>query len=267
MNHSPSILILLILSIILLSCSNGINKKSDDLKDSVNAETGKKLEGNNHVEDKIYFRATGTEPFWGMEISENTIKLTTIGDSIITPHTHPIHAMDANVKMYKIQTESLGMTVQIVQSECANAMSGKISPYKVTIDYRENIDEKLTTLLGCGDYITDYRLHDIWVLEKMNGKDIREEDISKEFPMLEINSTTNKFVGFAGCNRINGSLFSEKELIRFTDIATTEMMCDAFDIESEFLKALQSTTGYKIENNRLTLSNPDKKLLIFKKID
>ncbi|WP_257670900.1 META domain-containing protein [Parapedobacter tibetensis] len=263
---------LFFLSIILLSCNNKIANKNNDvlktsLKDSANIETTKGLKNNNQVSNDVYFRATGTEPFWGLEISESLIKLTTIGDSTMTPHTFPVRAMDANVKMYKIQTESNEMTIQIVQSECTNAMSGKVSPYTVTIAYKKNTDEKLTTWQGCGHYITDYRLHDIWVLEKINGNDITKEDFSKEFPIMEINSTTSKFIGFAGCNRMNGSLFSEKELLRFTNIATTKMMCEPANKESEFLKALQSSTTYKIANNRLTLSNPDRELLIFKKID
>src|SRR5690554_5065685 len=263
---------LFFLSIILQSCSTKIRNINNDvlktgLKDSTNIETAKGLETNNHISNNVYFKATGTEPFWGLEISESLIKLTIIGDSIVTPHTVPVHAMDANVKMYRIQTESNEITIQITQSDCSNAMSGKVLPYTVTIEYRKNTDKKLTTLQGCGHYITDYRLHDIWVLMKINGSDISKENFSQEFPTMEINSVTNTFLGFAGCNRMNGSLFPEKELLRFTNIATTKMMCGPANKEPEFLKALQSTTTYKIENNRLILSNSGNELLIFKKID
>ncbi|MCX2681673.1 META domain-containing protein [Galbibacter sp. EGI 63066] len=262
---------LFLLSIILLSCNNKAKKSNDVLKtsssDSVGVEPTTSLKNNNQVSNDIYFKASGNEPFWGLEISENGIKLTTIGDSIVTPHTAAVRAMDANVKMYKVQTESNEMTIQIMESECTDTMSGAVSPYTVTIDYRKNTDEELTTLHGCGRYITDYRLHDIWVLEKINGNDITKEDFSKELPTMEINSTANTFSGFAGCNRMNGSLFSEKELLRFTNIATTKMMCEPANKEPEFIKALQSGTTYKIANNRLMLSNPEGELLVFKKID
>ena len=46
------------------------------------------------------------------------------------------------------------------------------------------------------------------------------------------------------------------------------MACPKMDTESEFLIALQSSTRYKVENNRLYLSNgSEENLLIFKKID
>lgn len=259
------------LSFVMLSCADKTKQKSgqeptaEKRPDSIQTPHNLKSESENT--DAIYFRASGTEPFWGLELSENQIKLTTIGDSIVTPHTLPVTAMDTNMKMYKLQTESAEMIVQIVESECTNAMSGKVSPYTVNINYRQNSDEAFTIVEGCGDYITDYRLHDIWVLEELNGEKITPKDFSNEFPAMEINSTTNKFSGFAGCNQMNGSLFYEKGLLYFTNIATTKMMCEPANKEAVFLKALQSSTTYTIGNNRLTLSNPDGVLLIFKKID
>lgn len=258
---------LFFISVVLSSCNNKVKAPivTTSTTDTIALENNK-IEIDHKTVD-VYFKATGTEPFWGLELSDHQIKLNTIGDSIIMPNVAPVRAMDANVKLYKIQTESHDMTIQIAQSECTNAMSGKVSAYTVTIDYKSNTHKNPTTLQGCGDYITDYRLHDIWVLEQMNGNTVTTSDFSKDLPSMEINSTTNKFSGFAGCNRMGGSLFFEKGLLRFTNIITTEMLCEPTNKEDAFLKALQSTTTYVIGNNRLTLSNPDGELLIFKKID
>lgn len=102
-----------------------------------------------------YFKASGTGPFWSLDLSEDFIKLTTMSDSIKTPHTLPIRAMDANVKQYKIHTEAVEMGIQIVHSECTNARSGMKSSYTVSIDYKKNADEMATTVQGCGGYSTD----------------------------------------------------------------------------------------------------------------
>ena len=83
---------------------------------------------------------------------------------------------------------------------------------------------------------------------------------------MEIYASTN-ILGFAGCNQMNGSLFFEKGLLRFSNIATTRMMCEPHNKENEFLKALQSTTTYKLENNRLWLSNPSGLQLVLRKVD
>jgi heat shock protein HslJ len=44
-------------------------------------------------------------------------------------------------------------------------------------------------------------------------------------------------------------------------------MCPASNIETDFLKALQSTTTFKIENNSLILTNPNDVKLVFNKGD
>ncbi|MBU2902936.1 META domain-containing protein [Maribacter dokdonensis] len=259
---------------ILLSVSSCADKKS--AKKNNNA-TVKEMVSDTTLQTKAslvnktvsdnYFKASGTEPFWSLTISKKMIKLKTIGDSIMTPHTIPTNAKDSNVKQYSLQTEMVKMNIQINQTECINAMSGMASPYSVNIEFMKGIETEFTKLEGCGEYITDYRLYDIWVLEKLNGNEVAKESFKKDLPLMEINSASNSFTGYAGCNRMNGKLFSEEGVLRFTNIITTKIMCEPTNNEPEFLKALQKSTTYKIDNNRLTLSNTEGELLIFKKID
>ena len=260
------------LLLLCISCSVKTKNKTEHKDVKIKSETAEsnevavpKKQINNATE--AYFKASGTEPFWSLELSEQQIKLRTPTDSIITSNTKPFQAMDKNVKMYKIKGETGQLNIQIIQSECANGMSGKISPYKVSVEYKKKSEPSVHKIEGCGSYITDYRLHDIWVLEKLNGKKVDKANFNNDLPSLEINATTNTFLGFAGCNRMNGKLFYEKELLRFTDINTTKIMCQSNNEENTYLKAFRSATRYKIENNRLWLSNPSEELLIFKKID
>lgn len=217
--------------------------------------------------EEIYFKSSGTEPFWVLTISDNKIVFKTISDSLVTPHVESILAMDANVKLYRIETETARLNIQVSQQNCVNAMSGDTLPYAVSVEYKKNTTSEFEKLNGCGHYVTDYRLHDIWVLEELNGKKISKEDFSKGFPLLEIYARSNKFSGFAGCNRMNGLLFFEKGKLRFTNLVTTEMMCEPANKEAEFIKALQSSNTYQVGNNRLILSNPSEVKIILKKID
>ncbi len=221
-----------------------------------------------NLEKGIYFRATGNEPKWSLKISETAIEFTSLKpgfESFKTAHVEPVRAMDANVKMYRLTTESGKMSVQIMQQKCVNTMSGEKFPYSVKIEISKNNGS--TTFSGCGNYVTDYRLHDIWVLEKLNTQTVNPSDFMKELPRLELNSSTNKFAGFAGCNRMNGTLYFERGLLRFSKVITTRMACPGNNKEADFLKALQSTTTYKVENGKLILSNPSGEKLVFKKVD
>ncbi|MDQ5930509.1 MAG: Heat-shock protein [Bacteroidota bacterium] len=218
----------------------------------------------------IYFKATGNEPFWGIKIGKEKIVFTSLTEdkeTLTFTAAEPLKAMDANVKIYQVSNTTSSAKITIQKKECQNTMSGIVSPFSVTIEIKSNTNNNLQTLKGCGQYITDYRLHDIWVLESLNGKNVEITDFQKELPLVEIYAAENKFLGYGGCNSITGTLFSEKDLLRFTNIISTMMVCNGKNKEAEFIKALNSTTSYTIENNRLSLSNSSGKLLVFRKVD
>lgn len=215
----------------------------------------------------IYFKGSGNEPFWNVEISEAQIKVKTITDSIVAPSVEAIRAADRNVKLYRTQAAGSTVRIEVIQNNCTDPMSGKYSPYSVSVEYQKKVTSEVQKLKGCGNYITDYRLTDIWVLEALNGNKVEWKNFKDKLPLMEVNSATNSFMGFSGCNTISGKLFFEKGSLRFTDVATTKMMCASNNQENTFLKALKSSTTYKIENNRLWLSNSSGLQLTFKKID
>src|SRR5690606_22756095 len=81
-----------------------------------------------------YFKAQGTEPFWGLNILGDRIVLSRMmGDSLVLPHPEPIRVQDSNIKMYRTREGDTTMDVIITQKECINAMSGEVFPYGVTI--------------------------------------------------------------------------------------------------------------------------------------
>ena len=254
------ILSILLLSIFMIGCKTTAGKASGGTTSPSSTE-----------EDlKYYFKGTGNEPFWGIKIGKEEIVFTSLipgKEKITFPSTEAIKAMDANVKMYKVSNETASATITIQQLDCQDSMSGAISPYSVKVEIKNNSELETKKLSGCGKYLTDYRLHDIWVLEELNGYKVFATDFQKEMPRIEINSSENRFSGYGGCNSMSGSIFYEKDLLRFTKVISTLMACPQGNKEGEFVKALQSTTTYSIENNRLTLSNPSAKLLVFKKVD
>lgn len=218
----------------------------------------------------IYFKATGNEPFWGITLGQEQTIFTSLipgKEKIIFSSSEPIKAMDANVKMYKLSNEKTTATVTIQHLDCQDSMSGVISPYKVSVEIKDNSELETNKLEGCGKYITDYRLHDIWVLEELNGYKVFITDYQKELPRIEIHARENRFMGFGGCNSITGTIFYEKDVLKFTKVISTLMACAPGNKEGEFTKALQNVTTYSIGDNRLTLSNPSGKLLVFRKVD
>ena len=255
-----NILSILCLSFVMIRCKTAANKES-----SANSSVSSTEE-----DLKYYFKGTGNEPFWGIKIGNDEIVFTSLipgKEKLIFPAVDAVRAMDANVKMYRVSNETASATITIQQLDCQDSMSGAISPYSVKVEIKNSSELEMKKLSGCGKYLTDYRLHDIWVLEELNGYKVFAADFQKEFPRIEINSAENRFSGFGGCNSITGQIFFEKDLLRFTKVVSTLMACPQGNKEGDFLKALQSTTTYAIGNNQLTLSNPSGKLAVFKKVD
>jgi heat shock protein HslJ len=222
-----------------------------------------------NMEQGIYFRAMGNEPEWSLKISSKQIEFTSLSPdfkSFTAPHIDPIRAMDANVKTYRLTTSTGTAAITIEQQKCANTMSGQELPYTVRVEMTNNSNTS-KTFSGCGYYVIDARLHDIWVLEKMNGENVSLNKFAKQLPNIGINSNNGTFTGYTGCNRMNGTVFFEKGLLRFTNITTTEMACGPQNRESELLHSLQSSTTYQVANMRLTLTNPSGIELVFKKVD
>jgi heat shock protein HslJ/uncharacterized membrane protein len=254
------ILLILLLSFLMIGCKTAVNRESTETTSISSTE-----------EDlKYYFKATGNEPFWGIKIGNEQIVFTSLipgKENITFPAVDAIRAMDANVRMYRVSNETTSATITIQQLDCQDSMSGAISPYSVKVEIKNNSELEAKKLNGCGKYLTDYRLHDIWVLEELNGYKVFVTDFQKEFPRIEINAAENRFMGYSGCNSITGTIFYEKDLLRFTKVVSTLMACPSGNKEGDFLKALQSATRYSIGNNRLILSNPYADLLIFRKVD
>lgn len=212
-----------------------------------------------------YFQATGANSDWNLEISEEKIQFQSLEFEMNSPHIDPVRAMDANVKMYQVIIEKGEMEISIYQQKCLIQNSIFEYTYEVKVSIKNRGETK--EYVGCGKYITDYRLYDLWALEEMEGKKVTVANFTKEIPLLEINSSQNSFSGYAGCNQITGKLFQERELLRFKDIVGTKMACSTENLEQSFLKALQSSTSYEIKDSRLYLSNPSGKKIIFKKVD
>ena len=124
----------------------------------------------------------------------------------------------------------------------------------------------LTLSCSSGNGSADSRIHDIWVVESINGVTYSRAEGQDLHPTLEIYLSEERFSGNTGCNNMNGSINVEGNKISFSDIVTTKMFCVDID-ETSFLTALGKANNYKIEKMRLYLFDDDKESLVFKKID
>ena len=218
----------------------------------------------------IDFYAVGNEPFWGLDMDfEKVIHFKNLdGIEFNAPAVEPIKAMDTNATRYRSVTESGEIIVQLNEVKCTDSMSGQEFNYSVTIDFKSSNKSDFTTYKGCGSYIPDYRLHDIWAIVEVDGIKVNPTDFKKNAPRIEINLTNKNVFGTDGCNTFRGSVKVEKDSIYFGNFASTMMACmDNIEVSSKIGKTLSnSKLTYKFENN-LILYKDGKKVMELKHID
>ena len=91
-----------------------------------------------------------------------------------------------------------------------------------------------------------------WKLVEVNGKAVSVAPKHREAHLL-LKPNGKKLQGFGGCNRILGSYQTKDDSIRFKAVTTMMACVEGMDTEQEFLKALQTTTSFKLSGELLEL--------------
>lgn len=96
----------------------------------------------------------------------------------------------------------------------------------------------------------------VWDIEKVDGQPV---GVSRK-PFIEIDAEQKKITGNAGCNRMVGSIVTEKGVVRsmqFPNLAVTRMACSELELEGKVLKALGEASTFTIsaDGSLMTLSN------------
>jgi heat shock protein HslJ/uncharacterized membrane protein/uncharacterized lipoprotein NlpE involved in copper resistance len=215
----------------------------------------------------IDFFARGNEPNWTLEIDlENSMAFATMYDiKLNTPAVEGIKAQDADVTLYSAKTDSGELIVTIIKDKCQDNMSGEYFPYKVRVEAKTSNDSSYKTFEGCGKFLYDIRLHDIWVMKEMTGFDLKKEKLMKEMPQFEFNLTDMRFAGHAGCNSISGPIDVVGNKITFGNLMGTLMACPNMKVEKAVVNALnQKTVTYSIDKLKLTLVSGKTKMVLQK---
>ena len=153
-----------------------------------------------------YFKAIGTEPFWGVEISEKELKFTSVENQngIIIPN-ETFEKFEENKKI-TFATKDYMLIIEAKPGECSDDMSDRRYSHKVVVTFIDEKTGEATENYGCGEFFADPQLSNIWMLKTLLGQDISAKYFGNEIPFIEFIGEKNMFTGFAGCNRINGKM-------------------------------------------------------------
>jgi uncharacterized membrane protein/heat shock protein HslJ len=222
------------------------------------------------AENGFDFYALGNEPFWSLDMDyEKEFRFKNLDElNINVPAVEGVNAIDADVTRYRSDSDTYELVIQIDQQDCSDTMTDNIFYYKVTIDYKKKEDTDYTRLSGCGNFVPDYRLHNIWAIESIETKNLKEVEFMKGQPILEIDMVKNRISGHDGCNNIMGSVRSENGTLQFGMIAGTMMGCPNLEISNEISKTLSNKRlTYKYIDRKLYFIDQDKTVMTLYNID
>jgi uncharacterized lipoprotein YbaY len=85
-------------------------------------------------------------------------------------------------------------------------------------------------------------------------------------PYIEFDRQAKRFSGDSGCNRISGGFELDGSSLRLSRIVSTKRACldaDVQQVETNYLKALEQTTRFQVQDDTLRLSAGRTPILIF----
>jgi heat shock protein HslJ len=216
------------------------------------------------------FFAFGNDPSWTLEMDMDNAFRFSVRDGYVinTPPVKGHKAMDADVEFFHATTESAEIRITITGETRNKEGPGSHSDYTVRIEAKYSSEKDFQTFEGCGFYIYDYRLHDIWVMKSMSGVNLNAEKLMKGLPVFEFYPSDQRVSGHTGCNNFNSRLQVRGDQLTFGHIILTKMSCPDMDAEKAIINGIQQKTfRYRIEEGNLTLQNAEGSSIAFRKID
>lgn len=215
----------------------------------------------------IDFIATGTEPFWSLEIElDSSITFTSLSeiDSLTLPFIEPIVQKDRDV-FYGSTTKKRSTKILVKDTACVNQLSGDEFSYSVEVSIKEKGMKGFKNFTGCGQYLGDFHMTGEWDFITINGDSIPQTAEMPKTPFITFSLKEGSLAGYAGCNTIHGAFDFGYKTINFSPLVSTRMSCPNMELETTVIKALSDKSyNYTVTDNDLILQNEENKM-VFKK--
>ncbi|MBI5315194.1 MAG: META domain-containing protein [Nitrospirae bacterium] len=122
--------------------------------------------------------------------------------------------------------------------------------------------------VGRGEPLSTHQLTGVeWRVQELSGHSVASS-VDRQQPFIIFDEAKKQASGYAGCNRFFGGYELEGVALRFGLIGATKRACPDLEegVETEFFKALDATSGWRIVDGTLELLNGDLVLARLKKI-
>ena len=152
----------------------------------------------------ISFYAFGENPSWEMNIDDRKgVRFSSqseFGD-FNASEVEGMQPQDLNAMIYGAKTEEGTLSATVFTDSCTTVKGEKL-PYKLTVSGKKG-EGSLAEFRGCGLYLTNPALHDIWALKDWSALSANKRIDPGAY--LEFNMQTQRIYGNLGCGEIEGN--------------------------------------------------------------
>lgn len=259
---------------LLWSCGEQSGENTSDLNSATPSGESRNLEQDDARADflrkkldaGIDFFAVGHEPEWNLNFDmDKAMQFEALGRMELN-HPAAEGVTDGDIIRYTSETEMGEMEVILEKEKCADTMSGDEYDYRVEVKVNTDGSEA-TTYAGCGSFIRDYRLRDIWILEELNGTAVKSDDLDGDLPRLEIFVEEGRVAGFDGCNEFNASAEIRGNTLNIGALRQTRKMCGNMEIPNILSGMLMGEFSFEIHDALLIMMRDDAEVMRWRKVD
>jgi heat shock protein HslJ/uncharacterized membrane protein len=197
--------------------------------------------------------ATGNEPGWHVEVSDQAIAFSTMDGAALTVTPLPKPTRASELAVYAATVDGKPFTLVAVDKLCTDTMSGMQFPKTVAVTVGE------TAYAGCGGDPLSLLLGDRRVIQIEGEPVVAGSEASIAFDL------DGSVHGNASCNRFFGSYTLTGEGLTISNAGASMMACEEAFMQQEqrFLAALDAVRGFeRAADGQLRLIGDDGRALV-----
>ena len=176
-------------------------------------------------QEGISFYAFGENPHWEMTIDEqNGLRFSSqseFGD-FDASDVEGFQPQDLNAIVYGAKTEKGTLSAMVFTDTCTTEKGEKL-PLRLSISGKKG-EGSLAEFKGCGLYLNNPSLHDIWALKGWTALSANEQIEPGAY--LEFNLKTQRLYGNLGCGEIEGNFSPMGDKIKIYGLDYRNTPCE-----------------------------------------
>jgi heat shock protein HslJ len=192
------------------------------------------------MNDASSFRASGNEPGWRLDITEDSMTLLLDNGQSRVAVARPPVQMTGDRRRYATTAAGRSLTASVADSICSDTMTGMPYPTTVVVEFGDR------TLRGCGGDPAALLRGGEWVVEDLDGGGMIDGSrVTLQF------GDDGRISGRASCNRYFGAYTLTGERLAVSQLGATKMACAPalMTQESSFFDLLGNTQRFSVSSD------------------